>query len=261
MKTLFDHFGDLWPESRRAVLEPVLKSVFFVELKDGNPVVSGAVHPQSTIVIVDDPKLLDLPKLSLMGYEHIVQRSRSDFAQELLVSALMIARPAGFTNNPLPFLFNGFVGSEIAGQPNGLIIPFHRSSDKQNVLSELEKFMARSTRLSGVADLCLQTADELFTNAIFGAPVDRDGQALFDKRPRTSQVVLPTTSTTEMFAHCNEERVVIGCQDSFGSIRKENILIRLKALYSAPKSSPLFTTPGAGLGFKYMIDNSANFYL
>ncbi len=262
MRNVFDDFKHLWPESRHQTLAPILKSVCYLRLPSEDVQLVQRLRPETTVIVSDEPKLINLTAMASMGFEHIIQASRPDFAQELLVAALMISRPLAFQQNPMPFLLAPPASAtSLELFENHLKVPIRASTEKLGALDQLQTFLAQTSRMDAISDLCLQTADELITNALFGAPTDNHGAPLFLKRPRTSNVVLPFNASVNLFAHTNGDRLIIGAQDSFGSLHKDLILKRLNELYSNPKAPPLYSGLGAGLGFKFMIDNSANFYV
>lgn len=79
--------------------------------------------------------------------------------------------------------------------------------------------------------------------------------------PRHEFAEMPGESTAEIFACYSNERLIVGCSDPFGSVEPDPVLARLRHIYGAGTSAPLAKTAGAGIGLKFLIDNSANFYI
>lgn len=217
-------------------------------------------NPKRTIIIIEEKFDGDTINFFAKGFEHVIFREREDFAQELLASALMVVRPEGFSKNPLPFFFTGFQSpGELTEKPRHLILEFKESREKQELKDLLRSFFDSNNQLRFAADLALQVADEMFLNALYNAPVLPDGSRPFASLPRSEKVCLPPGLTARMFACYSDQRIIVGCEDPFGSLQREHVLKRLLQIYGESKNGQPVTSPG--LGMKLMIDHAANFYL
>lgn len=261
MQSVFDVYQHLWSGEKRAKLEPLLSRVPVLHYPEDRDKFSK-VMPHLVVLVVRKVKLKELLSLMDMGFEHIIQFEREDFAKELLASSLMTLRPQAFLKNPIPFFLSGFDSERIISDPDRhLIMRFHRSNEKKTLLEWLGVFLDRDPATSTIRDLCLQSADELITNSLFNAPIRPSGKRAFKDLPRNSEIELPTTHGCSLFACFAEERVVLGCEDSYGSLEKGMLLEHLRAIFRDDQASMKYTAGGAGLGFRHMLENSANFYV
>ena len=113
MKSVFEVYQTLWPTDKLANLEPLLSRVPVLHFPEDSDKFSQ-VMPHLVVMVVRKIQLKDVLGLVDLGFEHIVQMDRADFAKELLASSLMTLRPQAFLKNPIPFFLSGF-DSESAG--------------------------------------------------------------------------------------------------------------------------------------------------
>jgi hypothetical protein len=262
MKTVFESYSQVWPESSRASLKGILSKVGVLKFPEEADQIRSCRNPSQFIVVVKDTSLKDIVGILVLGFEHCVHVDREDFAAELLASALMIVRPEAFVQNPVPFFFTGFV-TPAAGLfvEENLTIPFQKTSDKPMVLDRLSEFLAQHSRLNRLADMCLQVGDELISNALFSAPVDQKGVHVYEGKDRRSEIVMVPNRKPIFFACVSETRVVIGCKDQYGSLEKEKLMPHLTGLFQNERAKARESTIGAGLGFKYLTENAASVYV
>lgn len=262
MKSVFETYSDLWPESSRQALAPLLSKVLCVKYPEDADSLIYIKRPAHTVIVAQNSDLVSLMKLATQGFEHFVQSDRPDFPQELLASSLMILRPEAFKKNPPPFFFAGFQDRPVEKVlEKNLIVPFASTKEKPEALSKLDAFLSQNARLEGLKDLCIQVADELMTNALFSAPVTSNGHRPNQDLPRSGEAQLTGNQTAELFSCFSDHRVVVGCNDHYGSIQKARLLNHFENIFKISQNAPKAGQAGAGLGFKYMIENSANFYI
>lgn len=261
MKSAFEVYYNLWPESRLDVLKLILKDVFVIKIPSQISQLSQSVPKKTIIVIEDDNYKFNPINFLRHGFDHIIFQQRKDFTAELLASCMMIYRPKTFTGNPVPFFFNGFspVASDML-DPN-LVFDFSQSSEKQTLLDALNDFLDQDQSTYNIKELCIQSADEMITNAIFNAPINSNGQRINSGLERNTDVKMPGGKKGRFFASASGHRAIVGCEDPFGSLQRQTVLERLEEIYNHTQVSPKGGTGGTGLGLKYMIDNSSNFYL
>lgn len=261
MKSVFDEYKQLWPVEALKTLQPLLSQVPVLNLpKDRADI--GKVLPHMVVLVVEKLKLAELITLADMGFEHMVQRQREDFAQELLAASLMVVRPKAFLNNPVPFFLSGFASEKMISDPDrNLVMRFTKSTEKKTLLDWLDAFLRRDPRTSTIRDLCLQAADEMITNALFNAPMRPSGKRTFKDLARNSEIELPANKSASIFACFTDQRVVLGCEDVFGSLEKSTLLQHLTAMFKDPRAQVNYSGGGAGLGFRYLLENAANFYV
>ncbi len=256
MKTLFEEYHNLWPEATHASLKTMMSDVNYLLYPEHKQLLLFVEDVTKVIIIINDASVQDLIFLVNKGFEHIVQRDRKDFAQELLVSALMAAKPKAFVNNPIPFFFSGFQDPKSTKfLENNLVSSIKSSSEKRLLIEKLYDFLQTSDKLKSVSDVCLQIADELITNAIYASPAAK-------AKGYAEEVTFTPETQVRFFCCYSEHRVIIGCEDQYGTFKKSLFLHSLKLIFNEEKVKPKKNpNGGAGLGFKYLIENSANIYL
>ncbi len=262
MRSLFDEFSKLWPPSRQHAIGNLLRNIRVIRIPSDIGLV-GQGEKESTIIVIDpEGETYNPMEFLLKGYEHVLYSSRKDFGAQLFASCLMSKRPDSFTENPIPYFFQGFAPApEDANKETNFLRMFNSSEEKPFLISELGIFFKQERALRSIEDICLQAADEMISNALYNAPIGTKGDRLFQKVPREVDVVLPPGKKVKIFSCYSPQKVVIGCEDPFGSLQRQTILNRLVEIYSQKQSSPLMSTAGAGMGLKYMIENCANFYM
>lgn len=259
MKSVFESYHPLWPVESHSALKPLLEKVPVLRFPEDSVIFSKAL-PNYVVMVVRGAALADIVGLAEQGFEHIVQEDREDFPQELLASALMTVRPEKFVKNPLPFFFTGFRSAAAEGSPEqNLVVKFNSSTEKRTVMHWLENFLDRFPRTSSIKDLCLQSADELFTNAVYNAPIRPSGVRPYKDLPRDQEVTLEKYA--QLFACYSDKRVILGVTDTFGSLVKFSLMEHLRSVLKEGTVAAKQGSGGAGLGFKYLIENSANFYV
>lgn len=263
MKTVFKEYHHLWPAKRLEFLQPILDKAFVLHSpREQNLIETMNVPPKDVVIVNDTSPLVDIVRLLEAGFEHCVQQNREDFAQELLTSGFMAQRPEIFNRDPITFFFNGFQSLEDATYSGRHVkFPFRSSGEKQLLLERLDGFLDNLTSMSSIKDLCLQAADEMISNAIFHAPVKPSGVRLNDKFERNEDVWLPEGKEATLFACFSDQRVIIGCDDPFGSLSRGTLLLQLRSVFKDATTAVRPTGPSAGIGFKYLVDNCANFYV
>lgn len=259
MRSLFDEFKHLWPSSSHAAFKNILSSVAFLYFPGDLSKFKFITKKESVIIVVNSATLSEVVLLLSMGFEQIIQNNRIDFAQELLVSALMASRPAAFTNNPIPFFFGGFVEPKFTeSSDRHFMVNITNYADKNKTIEKLEDFIQTNPKSFQIRDLVIQISDELIANAI---------SSEFSNNSFTPNITSLKDKTefskpVKFFCCFNDFRIIVGCEDRNGTFQKAPFLKFLRTIFN---SNMIRTNSdqarGAGLGFKYIIENSSNVYL
>lgn len=260
-RNLFESYASLWPNQLHDQLRPFLSQIEVIHMPEDAHRPSAFMRPSQTVVVATHLKTKEMIELALRGFEHFVQRDRDDFAQELLVSGLMAVRPKDFSENPIPFFFTGFQQPKTASSSTHLVQEFRGSEDKNVIIDRLHTFLGQHRGVVRLRDICLQVADEMISNACFNAPQLADGRRPFQLVDRSTHVKLPGTIPGIVFATYTDKKLVIGCQDPFGTFNRVEMLTHLRREMRDEKSTPRMGSGGAGIGLRYMIESSANFYV
>lgn len=101
-----------------------------------------------------------------------------------------------------------------------------------------------------------QVIDELLMNALYDAPVDRQGKPMFADMPTKSRIQLRMEQKAVIQYACDGDRFSVSVRDSFGALTKDIVVKFIdKCLHSSEQIDR--KVGGAGLGL-YIIANSSS---
>jgi hypothetical protein len=86
--------------------------------------------------------------------------------------------------------------------------------------------------MNRLSDNILIVIDELFSNALFNAPVDGDGYRIFKNMERHEKVRYPGNKNAKIFAVHTANDLFIGAVDPWGSVDRDGICQSLYHAYS-----------------------------
>lgn len=260
MTSVFEAYRQLFAVETHAALASLLSKIPVMHYPEDRSRLNTVV-PSYVVLVIREATVSEIINLVEMGFEHCVRAGREDFAQELVAASLMTIKPEAFVRNPLPFFFDGFKGPDPKDPDKNLTLKIQNSAEKATLLDWLDVFLQQNPRTSGVRELCVQSADEMITNALYNAPIRPSGVRPYESWSRAQAVELPAAQAATLFACFSDERVIVGCTDPFGSLGRESLLGHLRHAFRDPLLKLRTGEAGAGLGFRYLIENSANFYL
>jgi hypothetical protein len=178
----------------------------------------------------------------------------------VIISCLLIKKPEGFLKNPIPFFVSNFEGDpDYKAKYRSASFVLKTTDEKTGLMSELRKFLTKRKSTKALMHPVLLIADELLANAFFNAPVDSLGTPTHRNVQRDASFKL--SKPVRFFIAHDRKRLVVGCQDDFGSISRTQLLQALSRAYSGKKSRVDAEARSAGLGCKMMIDRSLAFYV
>lgn len=261
MKTLFDEYSHLFPTDRINVLFPILSKVAVMRIPE-DPLHTRRSEKHNTVLVYRD-KTKYIVELLANGYEHAVCEAREDFASELLYSAIMALKPEIFLANPLSFFMNSFdsTRSDLSKADKHLTVNFDSTDQKSALIESMVNFWSKDPAAFALHDIGLQVVDEMFTNIFFNAPIDAKGTRPLKQQDRATRIRLPERFKAKLFSCLTDDKLIIGCEDPFGSLSRNEVMFRLESIFMEAMTSPRFNTSGAGLGLKFLTENSASFYL
>lgn len=186
---------------------------------------------------------------------NIVQTSNDDINYELFIASIILKKPRLFLNNPLTVL-NSKESSATAmnvWQEN-----FNSTEHKEKVLEGVKKFTSQNKSMERLSENILIIIDELFSNALFNAPVDDDGYRIYKNMSRSENVKYPGNKNAKIFAINTNKDLFIGCIDPWGSVDRDGICKSMSEAYTGRVADK---GKGAGLGLRMMLDRSRSLYL
>jgi hypothetical protein len=136
-----------------------------------------------------------------------------------------------------------------------------RSTQKAECLRTAQEYVATIGISGRLASLFYSVVDELFTNAIFNAPVDAEGGHRFAHLPRSSEVVLEDEEEVQMTFCFDGDKLGISVIDRFGSLTEDVILDYLAKCFRKQDDQVDAKSGGAGLGLYHIFDSLSGFII
>lgn len=253
--TLLDYFPEEFEKLNDSALKNLMSEVecfsFDKEDLDSKTNLAGMVAVGDHVQTIAFLEAFVSNKLS-----QIVQTSNDDLPYELFIASIILKKPRLFLNNPLTIL-NSQDSSATAmrvWQEN-----FNCSEHKERVLESIHKFIGRHKSMNRLADNILIIIDELFSNALFNAPIDGDGYRIFKNMERNEKVRYPGNKNAKIFAVHTANDLFIGAVDPWGSVDRDGICRSIINTYKERRVDE--SSRGAGFGLRMMMDRSRSIYL
>ncbi|MGK5094069.1 hypothetical protein WDW89_18900 [Deltaproteobacteria bacterium TL4] len=103
---------------------------------------------------------------------------------------------------------------------------------------------------------CSMVAEELLMNAIYDAPVDSRGHALYNHLPRTVAIELKKEEQGIFRYACDGVLLAVSVEDPFGAFHRTTILAYLESCYKGEAGSLNTNKGGAGRGLFQIIETA-----
>ena len=187
---------------------------------------------------------------------YLVQEDHDNFIYNLIMCAMICKFPDAFLKNPLPAIIRSNQTDTVLKN-----IEFTTFANKKDLMAEVSEFLSANNRIKAVEQNALLIANELMLNALYVAPVDDEGKPLFSHLPRNSEVKYPTDKKGEIFLAYNNQTLVVGCRDPFGSVDEAKLSNRLSEVFESEEKAKISEDGAAapGMGLKMVIENSSGF--
>lgn len=127
-----------------------------------------------------------------------------------------------------------------------------RDELKINMTERLQRFGIRKSILDRVNTV----VEEMLMNAIYDAPVDSYGKALFNHMSRQEEIMLETHQQSQLRYACDGINLAVAVEDNFGAITKEIIINYLKSCYQGNAGTLNEGKGGAGRGLHQIVENA-----
>jgi hypothetical protein len=185
------------------------------------------------------------------GFSHICQSKGHEYGLELDSVDRLMAKPESFFDNNV---------EATLGQGTRLFErQFSQISEKASMLADITKSWESFSLPKSFSDELILVIDELFTNAIFNAPVvdlkTQNNPGL--SRQRTDVGMHPGKFGKISLAY-DRSRLVVSCSDPYGTLNLNTYLQKVLATYEVGADYSMnFGAGGAGIG-SFIIFNSAS---
>ncbi|MGZ3802948.1 MAG: cyclic nucleotide-binding domain-containing protein [Pseudobdellovibrionaceae bacterium] len=130
------------------------------------------------------------------------------------------------------------------------------SKERANLKDEMVAHFKESGVRSSTLDRVYTVAEEILMNAIYDAPTDENGQALFNHLPRKTEVNLKKNQESTLRYALDGTMIALSVEDPFGTLTKETIITYLESCYQGKAGSLNTNKGGAGRGLHQIIENS-----
>ncbi len=192
------------------------------------------------------------------GVWNTIQDESEFFKDRLFLSAHLIQNPNLFFVKPTKEILapteDLIPGEKLISERRW---KFRSSVQKHEVINDIKSYLMKIPGAKGVAETALIIAEELYTNALFNAPFG-DLNSTLD---RSTLVVLDPEMAVEIIVGSTENRLFVGCIDSFGTLSCENLLERIYNGFNAGfNKSVNMEMGGAGIGVLRMVDLASDIY-
>jgi hypothetical protein len=140
-----------------------------------------------------------------------------------------------------------------------VVVRASSSEQKGEVVGRAEAFAQAIGVERRLGALFCSVADELFTNAIYNAPVDANGKSRFAHRAREDEVSLSPGEEVQIKLCCDGLKLGISASDPFGSLTRERLLQYLGKCFRKQEDQMDEKAGGAGLGLYYVFESLSHF--
>jgi hypothetical protein len=199
-----------------------------------------------------------------LGYTHVIQKNGLEYEKELQTTEILVENPAGFFDFPVASIFNPNDLS-LEGNKKAILADSHftGSAEKRDLLDGfMNSMVAQALPQTLIQDITL-VADEMFTNAIFNAPfVDLKTQKNLNVRRQDAEVTFGSAQSGRMLLAADESRIMVACEDPYGSLNLNGYLSKIKATYNLGAAATMnFGPGGAGIGSYIIFNTSASLFV
>ena len=211
--------------------------------------IAEALEPEQLLDLAVDSKL-----------NHVCQKSGHLFDEDIQSANCMIENDESYFKFPVStILAPQSVSVESEKSLLMLNAQFSSSAEKQSVLGNLTSLLVSKGIAKTVLDDVVAVADEFYTNAIFNAPfVDMNTHNNPGISRNSLDIKLQDGKQARLFLAQDAKRLVIGCEDPFGSLDLTRYLTKVRSTYQkGPGAAINFGPGGAGIG-SYIIFNAGS---
>lgn len=262
MNTVYEVFNKLWSQQELKAYQEFLKRVYVIRIPDELPAI-GKADPAKTIIVVSNTTAYMAMKLFDRGFSHCLSPEKKDFARELLNTCILILKPEYLLDIETPFFRRELAQTNSEG--NVIVDRFsfsgNSSADKTDLMSGYKKFLEYHKKTTSIFELAVQILDELYTNAVYGAGVEKTGIKGVVKVERTNEIDLSYFAPIKIYSILTSDILYVGCIDPFGNLNRKSFIDHLSRVYSTNSANPNLEKGGAGLGLKMIIDSTSSLYV
>lgn len=207
---------------------------------------------------------LDLiQQLSKSAHQSIIEETCLSPEKETQFYLRFKKEPLAFFKDPLQTYF-GFRETDTGQeQVSELSLKFCSTDEKNQTIDVLSNALSQSLRSEVLRSDVMIIADELITNALFNAPFqDKSGKKLEEIERGGNSISMPPGFSANLLLGYDEDRVMIACQDFFGTLNPDQMIERIYQCYVNGVDQTINWGPGgAGIGSFMIFHNSSTMIL
>jgi hypothetical protein len=195
---------------------------------------------------------------------HFLQSENPYFATDIKSAVMMEAGHVDFTKYPLSTILRpGADHKEAEGELQIYRRLVSRASQKADVRKDLEAEFKNLGLSSTISTDALSIVDELFTNAVYNAPFVDMEYNLRTVPEGTDELRLPPGRAAAITLGADDQRLVLGCYDDFGTLNVNKFLTRIKNCYETGVAATMRmdSKGGAGIGAYMVFSLVASFFV
>jgi len=126
-------------------------------------------------------------------------------------------------------------------------------ADKGRAVSRLDSYLRQLQCTSALVDPMLTVAEELILNAIVHAPTDASGQAKYESRGPSPDLVLEPSEYVDVVYGCDGQRLMLSVADRFGRLKRKTLGDHLRRAFQGAPLEIASKASGAGLGLIFSL--------
>lgn len=130
------------------------------------------------------------------------------------------------------------------------------STQKRDVIAGVARFAAAKGLHPRLGDALELVADELFTNAVYNAPVDADGRPRFRALTRSVDVQLLPGEVVDFELRFGGGRLALAVRDPFGSLTRERMVGYFARHFESGVARLEGKSGGAGVGLHQVFESA-----
>ena len=130
------------------------------------------------------------------------------------------------------------------------------SSERLTLKQEMVDYFLRLGIRKTILEKLFLVTEELLMNAVYDAPTDTQGRAIFNHLSRKTEVVLDSHQQSVLSYGCDGIYLAVSVSDPFGSLNKKTISDYLENCYKGQPENLNQFKGGAGRGLHQIIENS-----
>lgn len=216
------------------------------------------------IVISDNLPSLNVLSLYIQNnVNHIIQKSNFKSENELEVSSLMMSNPTVFIDYPLSAIFgcdNPTYETETKFTQFSSVL--ENVTHKRNVLAQIENYLTTISNSKSFITDVLTASDEIITNSIYNAPFIAINEEASGTSRDYKKVTIDPSKKPYIFVGKDNDRIIVGCRDLYGSLNTQHLIKRIKKCYeNNPGEAMNFGPGGAGIGTFLIFDSCISLYI